>query len=80
MCAVPDDTDIYILMLYIAKHWQLIDGVHVPVWYSSLQLPTQEKNKQSSRNELRKSSGYLFLKWKIDSDDDMISDADWVSK
>ena len=62
MCAVSDDTGIYILMLYIAKHWQLIDGVHVPVWYSSLQLPTQEKNKQSSRNELRKSSGYLFLK------------------
>ena len=62
MCVVSDDTDIYILMLYIAKHRQLIDGVHVPVWYSSLQLPTQEKNKQSSRNELRKSSGYLFLK------------------
>ena len=23
--------------------WQLIDGVHVPVWYTSLQLPTQEE-------------------------------------
>ena len=39
---------------------QLIDGVYVPVWYNSLQLPTQEKNKNSSRNELRKSNWQLF--------------------
>ena len=23
--------------------WHLIGGVYVPVWYSSLRLPTQEK-------------------------------------
>ena len=23
--------------------WQLINGVHVPVWYNSLRLPTEEE-------------------------------------
>ena len=76
MCVVSDDTDIYILMLYIAKHWQLIDGVHVPVWYSSLQLPTQEKISNHQETNCKNPVGTYFENEKSDSNDDMISDVD----
>ena len=40
--------------------WQLIDGVHVPVWYSSLQLPTQEEISHYQETNYENLAGNYF--------------------
>ena len=57
--------------------WQLIDGVHVPVWYSSLQLPTQEEISHYQEKNYENPAGNYFENEKSDSDDDMISDVEF---
>ena len=57
--------------------WQLIDGVHVLVWYTSLQLPTQEEINHHQETNYKNSAGNCFENEKSDSDDDMISDVEF---
>ena len=57
--------------------WQLIDYIHVPVWYSSLQLPTQEDKSHYQEKHYENPAGNYFENEKIDSNDDMISDVEF---
>ena len=57
--------------------WQLIDGVHVPVWYSSLQLPTQEEISHCQERNYENPAGNNFENEKSDNDDDVMSDVEF---
>ena len=57
--------------------WQLIDGVHVPGSYSSLQLPAQEEISHYQETNYENPAGNYFENEKSDSDDDMISDVEF---
>ena len=52
---------------------QLIDGVHVPVWHGSLQLPTQEEISHYQEMNYENPAGNYVENEKSDSDDDTIS-------
>ena len=52
--------------------WQLIEGVHVPVWCNSLQLPTQEEIRIHQETNYENQTGNYFENEKSDSDDDMV--------
>ena len=56
--------------------WQLIDGVHVPVWHSNLQLPTREEISHYHETKKENLAGNYFENEKNDSDD-MISDVEF---
>ena len=56
--------------------WQLIDGVHVPVWYSSLTLPTPEDISHYQETNYKNPAGNYFEN-ESDSNDDMVSDAEF---
>ena len=53
--------------------WELIDGVHVPAWYNSLQLPTQEEISQHQEKNYENPTANNFEKEKCDGDNDMVS-------
>ena len=57
--------------------WQLIDRIHVPVWFSSLQLPTQEEISHYQETNYENLAGNYFENEKRDSDDDMMPDAEF---
>ena len=53
--------------------WELIDGVHVPAWYNSLQLPTQEEISEHQEKNYENPTANNFEKEKSDGDNDMVS-------
>ena len=57
--------------------WQVIDGLHVPVWYSSLQLTTQEEISHYQETNCENPAGNYFQNEKSDSDDNMIPDVEF---
>ena len=57
--------------------WLAIDGVHVPVWYNSLQLSTQEEIRIHHKTNYENPTGNYFQNDKRDSDDNIVEDIEF---
>ena len=54
-----------------------IDGVHVPVWYNSLQLSIQEEIRIHHKTNYENPTGNYFQNDKRDSDDNIVEDIEF---